>query len=122
MRIYIAGSMRNVPYYNFPEFDKLATALRAEGHTVFNPADIDREAGFDPMTLPEDHDWSKLPDCLDLREVIKRDIDAILECDSIWMLPGWERSTGAIAEYGVAIWAGLRVVNLDVEHDAGMLS
>lgn len=108
--MYLAGPMRSVKFYNFPAFDAAAERLRAEGHTVFNPTDIDREAGFDPTTLPEDHDWDKMPECLNLREVIKRDIDAILECDTIMLLPGWYRSVGATAELNVAMWAGLQVL------------
>jgi hypothetical protein len=111
VKIYVAGKMRGLPRYNFPEFDKVATALRAEGHTVLSPADIDRQMGFDPSTLPDDHDWSKLPACLDIKEVIKRDIDAILECDAIFMLPGWRCSVGAQAELAVALWAGLQILN-----------
>ena len=38
---------------------------------------------------------------------IKRDVEALLECDAIYMLPGWKNSKGAVAEVAVADWLGL---------------
>lgn len=101
--------MRGIPYYNFPAFDALAARLRAKGHFVFNPADIDRKYGFDAMTLPADTDWSTMAPGLDLRKVIRRDVDAILECDGVFMMDGWPQSRGATAEHQIALWAGLRI-------------
>ena len=41
--LYVAGPMRGIPKFNFPLFDEVAEALRHKGHTVINPADMDRE-------------------------------------------------------------------------------
>lgn len=101
MKIYLAGPMRNVVNYGFDTFDEVANALRA---------DIDREHGFDPHQLPRSHDWSKLPEGMEIRDIVRRDIKALLECDAIWLLPGWSFSTGAQAEFAVASWLGLEIM------------
>jgi hypothetical protein len=109
--IYIAGPMRGICLYNFPAFDDAAEQGRKLGHAVVSPADLDRNAGFDPNTLPPDWDWSTLPDNFDLVKTAGRDISAILLCNAIALLPGWERSKGALAEKAVAEWLGLDILD-----------
>lgn len=117
MRLYIIGPMRGVPYYNFPAFDACAARLRADGHDVTSPADLDRAVGFDAMKLPPDTDWNGTPDWFDLDACIRRDLDAVLACDAVVAMPGWELSTGAVAEACVAAWAGKRVfLEREVHH------
>lgn len=101
-RIYIAGPMQGKPLYNFPLFDEAEKRLTEFGYDVVSPADLDRQAGFDPakgdVVTPEF-----------LEQARKRDLEALLTCDGIAMLPGWEDSKGARAEHAVALWAGLSV-------------
>jgi hypothetical protein len=106
--VYIAGPMRGIPFYNFAAFDKAKVFLLKHGHRVISPADMDRENGFDPWTLPNDHDWESL-DGFDLRAAIRRDLVAIQESDAIFMLEGWQNSKGATVEKSVAEWLGLDV-------------
>lgn len=110
MKAYCAGPMRNITHYNFGAFDAAASELRSAGWEVVNPADFDREMGFDPMTLPDDFDWSELPEGFDMAEIVRRDIKALSECDAIYLLRGWHRSKGARAEFAVAEWLGLMVM------------
>jgi len=116
MKIYLAGPMRHIPYYNFPAFDRVAEKLREEGHEVVSPADMDRETGFDAMNLPEDSDWGAIPDHFSLEKCIDRDLEKVKWCDAIYILPGWKNSTGALAEYHVAKWWGKRVVELSEDY------
>ena len=109
MRIYLAGPMRGVKYYNFPEFDKVARFYERMGDTVLNPAQMDRDVGFDAMKLQENSDWDAIPEQFSFKDCVKRDLDAIQTCDAIHMLAGWERSMGAKAEKAVAEWLGLKV-------------
>ena len=44
MRIYVAGPMTGHPELNFPAFHAAATELRALGHHVENPAEINADA------------------------------------------------------------------------------
>jgi hypothetical protein len=110
MRIYIAGPMRSIPYYNFPEFAKAREKLLLEGFDVVSPADLDLAVGVNPYGLPVDYDWSTLPPGMDFEACLKRDTEAVLSCDAIFMLRGWERSKGARAELALAEWAG-KIVN-----------
>lgn len=111
-RVYIAGPMKNVPLFNFPAFDEAERFINDEWHNsvAINPAGIDREHGFDPQTLPKNWDWSVIPSEAGTREeIMRRDINALLTCDAIYMLPGWENSAGAKAELHLARWAGLKI-------------
>jgi hypothetical protein len=118
---YVAGPMTGCEYYNFPAFDDAKKRGERLGYGIISPADIDREAwGIDPaesysawLTLERrakkwtEDDW---------RQILLRDIAAILSLspkngDGVALLPGWERSTGALAELCVARWMGLRIVD-----------
>jgi len=109
-RIYIAGPMRGYENYNFEIFDVAKAGLEADGWTVVSPADLDREKGFDPASLPEDHDWSAIPPGFDFEDCRKRDIAAIEACTHMFMLPGWANSVGARAERAYAEWKGIPVM------------
>jgi hypothetical protein len=109
-RIYIAGPMRGIAFYNFIEFETARMNLEAEGWTVVSPADLDLAAGFDPYDLDQDSDWNQWPKELgDKEEVIKRDLEALINCEAVCMLNGWEKSKGATAEIAVAIWSGKEI-------------
>jgi len=110
-RIYIAGPMRGYKHYNFPAFDAAAERLRRLGFEPVSPADADRQLGFDPMTLPDGHNWNTLPEGWDIREVAKRCCDAVIGCDGMLMLSGWDNSRGAIAERQLAKWLRICVAS-----------
>ncbi len=110
-RIYIAGGMTGHKLFQFPAFDHARDHLSREGHDVVSPADLDREAGFDPAALPENYDWNDLSSCgFSLADAIDRDLAAIKTCQAIYMLRGWEKSKGALAEKALAEWMGLEVM------------
>jgi hypothetical protein len=101
-RIYIAGPMSNLPLYNFPAFDGAAGRLERFGWKPINPAEMDRQIGFDPSKDPVTKEF--------LDNALKRDTDAIInQADAMVMLPGWEKSTGAKAEYHLARWKHIPV-------------
>lgn len=108
MKIYIAGPMTGIYKYNYPAFDTAKEKLKSKGYTVVSPADLSREQGVDVEQLAADgQDWSKVPAGCALIEFIKTDLAALVDCDAIYLLPGWEKSKGATAEYYVATWLGL---------------
>lgn len=91
MKIYVAGPMTGLPGLNFPAFHAAAAYLRAQGHTVINPAEIN------PDTTAA---WE---------ECMRRDIAELVTCDCIHLLPGWEASRGATLEHHIATQLKLEV-------------
>lgn len=109
MKIYLAGPMHGYPLYNFAAFFAAAIALRADGHTVENPAEYDMSIGLDP-SLPLD-DPNQIS--FDMESVLKQDFEKILASNAICFLPGWEKSTGALAERIVAHYSGREIFLFD---------
>ena len=82
--IYIAGPMRGYVNLNRDEFYTAERKLEVSGiYSVINPARLDDEEGLS---------MEDMYDKVFLRDAMKRDINAIFECDSIYMLNGWEGS------------------------------
>lgn len=92
MRIYVAGPMTGYSELNFPAFHAAADALRAQGHHVENPAEINA----DPTAQ-----WL---DCM------RADIARLVTCEAVFMLPGWEKSRGANVEHSLAVGLGFEVI------------
>lgn len=105
MKIYLAGPMTGLPDYNFPAFDHAAKALRALGHEVFNPADNDRDNGFDATGLAG-HEAERLG--FSLRNALKQDLSWICDhAEAVAVLDGWHRSKGALTETALSVALGI---------------
>ena len=90
--IYLSGPMTGLPGHNFPAFHAEAARLRALGYTVVNPAEINHV---------RPGDW---------HQCLRADLKALLDCDAIVLLDGWETSQGAHLELHVAHRVGLEVL------------
>lgn len=115
--LYIAGPMRGIAFFNYPMFDRVAEILRKAGNEVISPADEDRKHdGFDPFTSPQyaNPDACVFPKEMDFGKTVRRCLEAVLRCDEIVLLPGWEKSNGAVAELTLAMWLGKRVRHLRI--------
>lgn len=117
MRVYVAGPMRSLPSFNFPAFDTASAALRDQGHDVVNPAEHDRDNGFNPTGMTGHEDLTAQG--FDLRAALAWDLDQITRCDAIFLLDGWQRSSGARAEYALAQALGLQVASDESRRDDG---
>jgi len=104
MKVYLAGPMTGIPEFNFPAFDAAEESLAALGHTVLNPAQMDRDVGFDPSSTVVSNEF--------LRDALRRDLSAICGADAIAMLPGWEHSGGAMVEWMLARHLKLGIIYL----------
>lgn len=90
--IYISGPMTGMPDLNYPAFNAEAARLRALGYTVVNPAEINPD-GKTP--------W---------HQCLRSDLKALCDCDTLALLPGWEKSQGAHLELHVAHRLGLDIL------------
>lgn len=105
LRVYVAGPMAGLPDHNFPAFHVAADALRSNGYEVISPAELATEA-----ELAEGNRLgAAFRETQTYRECLKRDLRAVLDCDAVQLLPGWEASRGAQLEVSVA-----RAVGIDV--------
>lgn len=92
-KVYIAGPMTGYDELNYPLFAATATRLRAMGFEVISPAEIN------PITTP-------------YKEAMINDILALVHCDHILMLDGWEKSKGASLENHIAKVLGISEIQL----------
>ena len=83
--VYISGPMSGHPQLNYDAFQDATRKLRVMGLYVISPHEIN----------PNDGSVS-YQDCL------RRDLAALLLCDSIYMLEGWVTSKGACLEKHIA--------------------
>ena len=91
-KIYLSGPMTGLPELNFPAFHAEASRLRALGFEVVNPADLNPE----PNT-----GW---------HECMRNDLKALLDCDALALLDGWQRSAVVNLEMHIANHVGIQIV------------
>lgn len=107
MKLYVAGPMTGLPRWGFDAFDAATAQLRDFGYSVYSPAEIERESGFDPDAPVADFTRERR------EEAMRRDLDLVLFVDAVVVLPGWGGSTGARLEVDVANAVGTPVYDLD---------
>lgn len=91
-KIYIAGPMSGLPEFNYPAFNAEAERLRSLGHEVLNPAE------------------NPVPECGTWAGYMRLALAQLVQCHTIRLLPGWEKSSGARLEEHVAMRLGLRII------------
>lgn len=107
MRVYIAGPIAGKPDGNRPAFEKRARELKALDHVPVNPWDVS----------PVGHQGDCIGDRVEGEDyhrygcLLRADIEALMYCDAISMLPGWRESRGASTEEHVARSLGLMIMH-----------
>ena len=99
-KIYVAGPMSGYECLNFPAFYAAEYKLAAEGWEVVNPAKLDVEVGIDPENPPGNE--------YNYTECALRDVAALLQCEAIYLMDGWQYSRGASWERALAKYHGIR--------------
>lgn len=111
---YIAGPMSGIPNFNYPLFNRIANKYRNLGFNVFNPAERDTERhGTDISKGNTTGDIAQATSehGFDLRVALGEDLEYICRvATTIVMLPGWENSKGARAEWATAVALGHEVI------------
>ena len=114
LAVYISGPMSGIDEMNYPKFYAVQEELEGQGYKVYNPARIAEEL------TPVEKDM--VGGILNLGESIKKlsdrewltyiihDLPYIFRSDIMYMLKGWEASTGANIEYAVALRMGLTII------------
>ena len=113
-RVYLAGPMSGYPEFNFPAFMAKAAELRGRGWEVFNPAEKDMERHGTDISkgngsgsveqAAKEHGFS-------LNVALREDLSWICDhADAIYMMKGWERSSGARTEWTLACCLRLEII------------
>lgn len=92
--VYIAGPMTGLPDFNRPAFFAAEAELKAHGHIILNPA--------------------VLPDGLEYDDYMGISEAMLIRADCIYLLNGWEYSSGANKERAIALTR-----NMIIEYQAG---
>lgn len=95
-KIYISGPMTGLPDYNYPAFNVAAAQLRAAGFHVESPAE------------------NKPPECGTWEGWMRIALKQLIDCHAVAVLPGWEKSKGALVEIQVASQLGMKVLPVDM--------
>ena len=118
-KCYIAGPMTGYKYFNIPTFlakeDYLTNWTGVGAGGFVNPGKLDAKRANDPkwyMKCPNGslEEAEKFLGGATLREILKEDLSLICDyCSEMYMLRGWEKSSGARTEWALANALGIKV-------------
>jgi len=96
-RLYVAGPMSGIAEHNYPQFCEITKLLRDQGYEVFNPAenndgDVSQRRAF----------------------YMRIDIPALMACEAVVVLPGWQESRGANLEVWIAVDTDMPVYRYEI--------
>lgn len=106
VKVYVSGKMRGVMDYNRINFAKWTRKLNEEGYDAVNPFKVGEKLGR-PEDIEKDHEL--------FSKVFEADMKALAECDAIFMMNGWETSSGAKTELLYALEHNM-VIMTESEH------
>lgn len=106
VKVYVSGKMRGVKDYNRINFAKWTRKLNEEGYDAVNPFKVGEKFGR-PEDIEKDHEL--------FAKVFDADMKALAECDAIFMMNGWETSSGAKSELLYALEHNM-IIMTESEH------
>ena len=96
MKTYISGPITGYPDNNIAAFETVEAYIRYRGDEPVNPLNV--------CTQSPEHTWA---------EYMRADIRALMECEAIVVLKGWQGSRGACLEVSIARELGMAFSFLD---------
>lgn len=100
--VYISGPMTGYPDLNKAAFIEAEKYLRTRD---------DLGSVVNPIKLSESVERRfYLSDKSHYQACLKKDIVALMDCDSVYMLKGWTKSMGATLEYQIAVIFDKRII------------
>lgn len=103
-RVYISGPTTGHEHFNYASFYDAYDRLHREGFRIASPAhDADGKRLNPPVPGYED----------DYRVYLRDGIEKLLDCDLIFMLPGWRISRGAQLEKQIADAMGIEELTIE---------
>lgn len=119
VRVYISGPMSGIPRANKEAFDAAKQEwLKYGADIVITP--VDTNEAFSQERYGRPYDWDNDPQSAQYGEeitdeLIARDLTEVTKTDTVVVLPGWEKSRGALLEVHTA----LALKKTVVEHATG---
>lgn len=105
--------------FNFPAFFAAQKDFESRGWKVWNPAAKDSEAAVQADESFAAGDATKLvANGWDWKDAFKWDCEKVLYGDAIYLLKGWEKSTGARAEWAVAQFAKAQYPEYEIIYES----
>lgn len=110
MKIYVSGPISGLVDGNVSAFRTAEKFLREVGHDVVVPHDLSPypHDGVCPPSYAsgfgKGSDQHSSASCF-----LRADLVALLECEALYMLGGWERSVGARLEFEVGALCGFEI-------------
>ena len=99
-KVYISGQISGLEKDDYMErFAKAEKELTERGYSVINPAKVN----------------AQLPDDTTYEEYMKMSLTMLEMCDYIYMLNGWQNSSGACLEYQYAKTLGKNIIFEEME-------
>lgn len=99
-KMFLSGPMTGYDDFNFPLFNHVAAELRERGFEVVNPVDICKKFKKESV-LSSKETFNKM---------IAMQQEAEQTCDTIVLLPGWEKSRGVRLELKTAIEKDMKII------------
>lgn len=98
---FLAGPMSGIPDWNRPEFERFRDAFRGSVSMV---TCFDEGVWLDRRTDEDIEAWH--------RRCLGSCIRALSECDTLYLMPGWEKSLGCRIEFQFATAMNMDIVLL----------
>lgn len=96
MRVYISGPMTGLENHNEKAFRDAERELSRFGHEAINPHEVCR-------FMHKDSKWT---------DYLREDLKAMLDCEAVVYLDGWESSHGAMLEINTAQRVGMKIYSI----------